>query len=186
MNSLAPIGTVDKQLLAKLDSDGRMNLTACLQCARCSSGCTMRHEMDNLPHQLNRMVLLGLEEEVVASKAVWVCVSCQTCFARCPMGVNTAAMIDRLRAMAKNAPDRDLERVRIFNRLFLTLVRHLGRVYEMGLMVMYKVSTGDVLRDLDKMPMMLRKRKIALLPKIGCMRRAVSRIFSEACRRSKP
>ena len=43
-------------------------------------------------------------KELLASKAIWTCVSCQTCVSRCPMKVDTPALIDRLRSLAKDAP----------------------------------------------------------------------------------
>ncbi len=63
----------------------------------------MRTETDILPHQLNRMVLLGLEERLLASKAIWTCASCHTCVSRCPMKVDTPALVDKLREMATDA-----------------------------------------------------------------------------------
>jgi hypothetical protein len=51
-----------------------------------------------------------------------------------------------------------------FNDIFLDSVRERGRMYEAGLMASYKLKTGTFMQDLDKVPMMLRKHKIALLP----------------------
>jgi heterodisulfide reductase subunit C len=181
MNQSIPVGAADQTLLTSLDPDGELHLSACLQCARCSSGCTMRQETDLLPHQLNRMALLGLREALLRSRAIWMCVSCQTCVSRCPMGVDTPAMIDRLRALASEAPD-DLRRVRVFNQALLGSVRRFGRVYELGLMAAFKLRARDFLSDVGKLPAMLRKGKLRLLPPFTRGRKAVARIFAQARR----
>jgi heterodisulfide reductase subunit C2 len=183
MNSIT---CIDRSLLELLDPDGKLNIAACLQCGRCSSGCTMRLETDCLPHRINRMIMLGLKDELLASRAIWTCVSCQTCVSRCPMKVDTPAVIDKLREMSKSAPARDLEKIRIFNDTLLSMVRRYGRGYEMGLMAMYKLRTRDLFSDVKKLPMMLRKGKLALLPPRTPGSKQVARIFDRVrARRAK-
>ena len=53
--------------------------------------------MDILPNQIIRYAQLGLKEELLASKAIWICASCLTCNARCPKGINIAEVIEALR-----------------------------------------------------------------------------------------
>lgn len=180
--SVPAIDKVDQGLLQEVDPDGRLNLAACLQCGRCSSGCTMRQETDILPHQLNRMILLGMREQVLASKAIRVCISCQTCVSRCPMGVDTPALIDKLHAMAKPAEE-ELKKVDLFNSVMLDSMKRFGRVWEFGMMGIYKLKSGDLFSDLDKFPTMLKKGKFGLLPPSVKGRSAVARIFSRARQR---
>jgi heterodisulfide reductase subunit C len=73
------------------------NLLACYQCGKCSAGCPAVDEMDILPNQIIRYAQLGLKEELLASKAIWICASCLTCNARCPKGINIAEVIEALR-----------------------------------------------------------------------------------------
>jgi heterodisulfide reductase subunit C len=73
------------------------NLLACYQCGKCSAGCPAVTEMDILPNQIIRYAQLGLKEELLASKAIWICASCLTCNARCPKGINIAEVIEALR-----------------------------------------------------------------------------------------
>jgi len=172
---------IEKNLLEKLDPDGRLNLAACLQCGRCSSGCAMRLETDILPHQLNRMILLGMEDDLLRSKAIWMCVSCQTCVSRCPMKVDTPALVDKLREISRSAPE-DLRKIRVFNDVMLASMRRFGRVWEFGMMGVYKLRALDFFTDLGKLPMMLRKGKFAFLPRVGRGRSAVARIFDRVHR----
>ena len=181
MNNPAPIETISSAFLTGLDPDSALKLMACLQCGRCSSGCTMRLETDILPHQINRMVLLGMEQELLNSKAIWMCASCQTCVSRCPMKVDTPALIDKLRAQANSAPA-DLENIRIFNDTMLKSIRRFGRVYEFGLMGEYKLRTRDFFSDLTKFPTMLFKGKMKLLPPSTRGKKAVAGVFDRVHR----
>ena len=181
MSRASEHGSPRPGLLGKLDPEGRMNLASCLQCGRCSSGCTMRLETDILPHQINRMIVFGLEDELLRSRAIWTCASCHTCVSRCPMRVDTPAAIDHLRMLAKSPPA-DVKRVRIFNDVFLGWVRRFGRTYEMGLMAEYKLRARDFFSDIAKLPMMLRKGKMSLTPPPTGGRREVARIFARSRR----
>lgn len=184
MTKTASVNKIDRTFLIGLDPDGKLNLAACLQCGRCSSGCTMREETDILPHQLNRMAAFGLKDELLKSKHIWMCVSCQTCVSRCPMGVNTPALIDKLREMAESAPG-DLENVRVFNETMLKSIRRFGRTWEFGMMAGYKIRTRDFFSDLDKFPKMLMKGKMKLLPPITRNRKAVQMIFDKVRQRRR-
>ena len=184
--AIAPIERIDSRLISELDPDGSLNLARCLQCGRCSSGCTMRLETDVLPHKLVRMASLGMKDELLGSSAIWVCASCHTCVSRCPMKVDTPALIDRLREMAEDgAKDADTERVRIFNRTMLDSIRRFGRVYELEMMGRYKLRARDLFSDLMKLPAMLRRGKMKLLPPRTSGRKAVASIFDRVRRASK-
>ena len=58
-------------------------------------------------------------------------------------------------------PDSRAER---FHRSFLRSVRRNGRVYELGMMVAYKLRSRDFLGDAEKTGQMLAKGKLSLLP----------------------
>ncbi|MDH4218749.1 MAG: 4Fe-4S dicluster domain-containing protein [Candidatus Aminicenantes bacterium] len=81
----------------KVQELSRQNLLACYQCGKCSAGCPAVSEMDILPNQIIRFAQLGLKDELLASKAIWICASCLTCNARCPKGINIAEVIEALR-----------------------------------------------------------------------------------------
>ena len=52
--------------------------------------------------------------------------------------------------------------VPIFNEIFLDAVRGRGRVFELSLMVRFKLRAKRLFEDVDKAPMMLRKGKLPL------------------------
>ncbi len=67
-----------------------------------------------------------------------------------------------------------------FNRSFLGSVRRHGRVFEMGMMAAYKLRTGDLLADVGKVPQMLAKGKLSLLPKRSGGASEVREVFRRA------
>ena len=141
-------------------------VSACFQCHKCSTGCPIGPEMDLLSSQPMRLIHLGAEAEVLGSQAIWLCASCEACTTRCPMSIDIAGVMDTLRMMAVDRkialPDARGEQ---FNRSFLGSVRRHGRVYELGMMVAYKLRSREFFADAEKAPRMLAKGKLSLLPK---------------------
>jgi heterodisulfide reductase subunit C len=88
---------------AKIESMSGQDLLACYQCGKCSAGCPMAKYMDILPNQMIRFAQLGLEEALLSSNAIWLCVSCLTCNTRCPKGVKIAEVIEAIRRVRLRA-----------------------------------------------------------------------------------
>jgi heterodisulfide reductase subunit C len=168
-------------LMAEVIERSGVDLAACLQCHKCSSGCPAMNIAKTAPSALIRRLQTGARNELLKADLIWLCLSCGTCQARCPMTINFPAVIDVLREMAVErnapAPKGDMPR---FNREFLRTVRGHGRAYDLSAIAGYKVGTMNLLGDTGKFPMMLIKGKIALLPPSGADKKAVQRIFSAA------
>ncbi len=88
---------VKDDFVLKIQELSGQNLLACYQCGKCSAGCPAVSEMDILPNQIIRFAQLGFKDELLKSKAIWICASCMTCNARCPKGINIAEIIEALR-----------------------------------------------------------------------------------------
>ncbi len=171
----------DSQFLDDVQRRSNTPVSACLQCHKCSTGCPIGPEMDFLSSQVMRMIHLGQERQLLESKAIWLCASCESCTTRCPMEIDVAGVMDTLRIMAVERkvaiPD---TRAKHFNKAFLTSVKWHGRVFEMGMMTLYKLRTMDLFSDLDKVPKMMRKRKLTLMPHFSKAARQVRRVFKRA------
>jgi heterodisulfide reductase subunit C len=88
---------IENKFIDKVEELSGQNLLACYQCGKCSAGCPAVSEMDILPNQIIRYAQLGLEDELLASKSIWVCATCLTCNSRCPKGINIAEVLEALR-----------------------------------------------------------------------------------------
>jgi len=88
---------LNKEDVKKIKEICEQNLLSCYQCGKCSAGCPAADVMDLLPHQVVRLAQLGLIDEILKSKTIWICASCITCTARCPKGVDLAKIMEALR-----------------------------------------------------------------------------------------
>jgi heterodisulfide reductase subunit C2 len=165
-------------LMAEIAKRTGIDLSACLQCKKCSSGCPVGERVDSPPSEIMRRLHLGAGNELLESELIWTCASCETCSARCPMQIDVAAVMDAMRALfMERGAVSPVGQASEFNRVFLDSVRKHGRTYEIGMMAAYKLRTGTFMKDVDKFPQMLAKRKIAILPSHSGDRKTVKRIF---------
>jgi heterodisulfide reductase subunit C len=88
---------IENKFVEKVEELSGQNLMACYQCGKCSAGCPAVSEMDILPNQIIRYAQLGLKDELLASRSIWVCATCLTCNSRCPKGINIAEVLEALR-----------------------------------------------------------------------------------------
>ncbi|NMA14706.1 MAG: heterodisulfide reductase subunit C, partial [Clostridia bacterium] len=65
-----------------LEKKSGVKLTDCYQCGKCSAGCPVAFAMDKTPRQIIRLLQLGLLEEALATRTIWLCATCQTCVTR--------------------------------------------------------------------------------------------------------
>ncbi len=149
-----------------LEKDCGEKVRRCYQCGKCSAGCPISFKMDYLPNQIIRMVQLGMEKQVLSSKTIWLCASCLTCSSRCPREIDIAEIMDYLRRRAYKKQVIPLEETEIplFNKIFLRNIELFGRLYEMGLIGMFNLLSGEFFKDMSLAPKMFLKRKIGIFP----------------------
>jgi heterodisulfide reductase subunit B len=159
---------ISPELAQRIQAETGENVYLCYQCVRCTSGCPMSEYFDWQPNQIMRALQLGQEEIALQSKTPWLCVSCQTCATRCPQGLNITLIMDFLtrEALARGYKP-PVSAVNIFNQAFMREVRLWGRSYELGLMAEVKLRTGEITSDLDLGVKMMRKGKLAFVPRTG-------------------
>jgi heterodisulfide reductase subunit C2 len=114
-----------------------------------------RSEFD--PRKLIRMILMGLEDEIVKDGTIWLCSTCYTCIERCPQKVGCAEIITEMRNLTA-----DSARTPEAFKMQMEALRKQGRVYEieefdnkkrgkMGLAVLEtKGDLKDLLADIEE------------------------------------
>ena len=153
------------QLLSEVSEKLRGNIT-CLQCGTCTGSCPVAFAMDYQPRDVIRMLQMGLRDKILSSKTIWVCSFCNTCYTRCPGGVNVPEIMTVLKNIAIEEHVREDRLERNFYLAFSKTLEEYGRLFEPELGVRYGLSIG-LGRLLDDAPLavsMLLHRKMPLLP----------------------
>ena len=76
-----------------------INPRKCMRCGKCSAACPAYGEMEYQPHQFVAMIGRGALEELMASRAIWNCLSCMACLERCPRSVEPARLVEAARLL---------------------------------------------------------------------------------------
>jgi heterodisulfide reductase subunit C len=156
----------------------------CYQCGKCSAGCPVASEMDYPPSLLLRMIQTGdaeLEQKVLGSYTIWLCLNCEMCYQRCPMEIDIPTMCDFLRSKSLelglvNAKAKNIVK---FHKAFLNSIKNTGRLYELGLIAKYKLASLNLTQDFDLAPGMISKGKLHFLPEKIKNTAQMKRIFKK-------
>ena len=163
-----------------------IKVAECYQCGKCTAGCPMAKYMDLPPGLIMRLVQLGdpeSEERLLTSTGIWSCAGCLTCTQRCPKKLDPAAVIDALREISyrRGSVSARQKKVLEFHKAFLMVVEQTGRMSEVPLTALYKMTTGDFFSDVTMAPLMMARGKLPI-PKLIRGRKDVKRIFAN-CRK---
>jgi len=138
----------------------------CNQCGKCTAGCPAEFVMDLTPNQVIRLLQLGQRDTLLGCHSIWLCVSCITCTARCPRGIDIAALFDALRIIARreniSSPEPE---IKLFQDSFLSLIRKSGRLHELSLILGFNMRSFRWFNDADLAPKILGRGKIHILPR---------------------
>jgi heterodisulfide reductase subunit C len=173
-----------KSLADFIVRDTKVNVPRCYQCGKCSAGCPVAEEMDYPPSLILRMLQTGdpeLEEKVLGSLSIWLCLTCEMCIARCPMEIDIPVMMDYLRnlSLKQHKVNPKAKDIISFHRSFLTSVEKFGRLFEVGLVAEYKLRSLHLFQDLIVAPKMLLRGKLGLTPEQIEGRTQVGDIFAK-------
>ena len=117
-------------------------LRTCIQCGTCTASCPAADAMDITPRQMWRMVNLGMEDEVLHSKTMWLCTICYQCTIRCPRGLPLTETIAKLKQRAIQAKIKEWSESTKFYESFSYVMRTYGRMREMEFMARYFLATN--------------------------------------------
>lgn len=180
---LGVLETGRKALLDRVRRESGEDPASCYQCGTCSAGCPLSFALDYQPRQIMRLLQLGLGDEALRSRTIWLCASCATCSARCPRGIDVARVMDSLRIIAgrDRLPVKE-PTVKLFNKIFLASVQAFGRLHEMALAGLFNAFSLQPFKDMEHVPSLVRKGKLSPLPHRVKGIRQVRAIFRRARR----
>ena len=107
---------------------GGEQIKKCFSCGVCSARCPIEKiEPEYNPRRIIRMILLGMEEELLKEEFLWHCSTCYTCQESCPQEVDFTDVVFALRNMAvrKGFAPAGMGAAR-------NLLGQQGRMYEVG------------------------------------------------------
>jgi len=159
--------SINSDLANRIQEELGENVFLCYQCVKCTSGCPIAQYFDWQPNQIMRAVQLGQEDIALESQTPWLCAACQTCTTRCPQGLDIAAIMEFLtRESKERGIEPQVPAVDHLNTAFLREVKIWGRAYEPGMMAERFIRRPqDMFEDVQLYIKMLKKRKVAFLPK---------------------
>jgi heterodisulfide reductase subunit C len=105
--------------------------------------------MDLKPAQVMHSIRLGFEDVVLNSQAIWLCVGCETCSARCPQQVEPAAAMSAARLLAlKKGVKPSMREVSIYYRGFVYNMRLNGKIHDASVAGLTQLLTGQLMDNL--------------------------------------
>jgi heterodisulfide reductase subunit C2 len=178
------------ELSKKVRQQTDVNVIECYQCGKCTAGCPVAERMDLRPSVIMRMLQSGDEvemNEILRSLSIWLCLTCETCYSRCPMELDIPKVMDylRQRSLTEGKVHRDARDIVAFHKSFLNTVESNGRLHEMGLVIDYKLHSGNLFQDIMLAPEMFSKGKLHILPERIKDRKGLSRLFKGQSKNNK-
>jgi ferredoxin len=91
---------IDPGFASELKKYGTKDFTACFNCGNCTAVCGLTEKNANFPRNFVRMGMLGLKEEILESKELWLCYACGDCSETCPRQAGPGDYMAALRRYA--------------------------------------------------------------------------------------
>lgn len=159
-----------------------VNVRECYQCGKCTAGCPVSDQMDLRPSVIMRLLQSGEEaemDEILRSFSIWLCLTCETCYSRCPMELDIPKIMDylRQRSLAEGKVNPKAHNIVAFHKSFLNTVERNGRLHEMSLILDYKMRSGKLMQDITVAPGMFSRGKLSILPEQIKDKKGFSRLF---------
>jgi heterodisulfide reductase subunit C2 len=169
-------------LKSRVEDFTKVEVQTCYQCGKCTAGCPLNEDMDIMPNQILRMLQSeypGYEDEILGSLSIWLCLACETCYARCPQEVKISALMDFLRqeSLRQKKVHPEAKNILRFHQSFIDEVRRNGKQNELGLTIEYKLKSFALLQDMENAPSMLLKGKLGLFPKHVRNTKEIKKLF---------
>jgi len=90
----------DPNLMYELKKFGAVGLEKCINCGNCTAICSLSKDDDRFPRRMVRLAQLGMKDELLASKELWLCYNCGDCSETCPQQAEPANLMAAARCYA--------------------------------------------------------------------------------------
>ncbi len=131
----------------------------CIQCGTCSGSCPLAHEMDLGPRRILALLRDGYVQEVLESRSIWLCLSCNACLTRCPREIPVPDIMYQLRVLAvQHGLSRKEYRVPDLYQVFVQQAEKRGRISEARLAARYGMSHPRILLGRTNLALKLLRR----------------------------
>ena len=91
---------LNPELAKEIESYGTVDFSACYSCGNCTAICELSEENALFPRNLIRYGMLGLKDEILSSKELWLCYGCGECSQTCPREAEPGDYVAALRRYA--------------------------------------------------------------------------------------
>ncbi|NYT03880.1 MAG: 4Fe-4S dicluster domain-containing protein [Candidatus Methanofastidiosa archaeon] len=133
------LNNANKGLVDKVIEYGGKRVYECFQCGMCASGCPVASDTDHKIKRTMHQVLLGLDEQILGKKAIWLCTTCFMCLERCPQNAGPTEVVFALRRISAEKGIIPEAQIEVANNIY-----HLGHAVT--------VQKGIKLRDKVEAP----------------------------------
>jgi len=176
---------IDDSLQREIREKCGVDVELCMECGKCSGGCSNGHVFDFTPRKIVQLVKLNAEDTLINMDALWICLSCHLCSDRCPSGIDTSRILDYMRNKAYRKGVTARPAISLFHELMLSSVRRTGRISELPLILRYNWLTGQYTKDAALGLKLLLKGKFSLSsPGVKDMEQ-IRRIFAKSSMKPK-
>jgi heterodisulfide reductase subunit C/coenzyme F420-reducing hydrogenase delta subunit len=80
---------------------GGENLLHCWSCGTCAATCLVRrYDAAFNPRMILRKAGMGMRQEVLSSREIWMCSACDACYPRCPQQIHISEVMKAIRTIA--------------------------------------------------------------------------------------
>jgi len=151
------LATTNKDLWREVTKHGDINY--CFNCGTCVVGCPASTAAEPLLiRSLVRMVLLGLEDDLLDEDSPWTCVTCSRCEEMCPMGVRPFEICLEIRKwQCKNDETRiPMATAEVYQRGYTQAVEKVDKLRA-------QVGLTDKLPTINEFPDLLKKFQAMLM-----------------------
>jgi heterodisulfide reductase subunit C len=94
------MAVLDTGLARELEAYGSFDFSACYSCGNCTAICELSEDGAFFPRNLIRYGTLGLKDQILSSKELWLCYGCGECSETCPREAEPGDYVSALRRFA--------------------------------------------------------------------------------------